>query len=48
MGGSVELPQVWAFQADDRALSVPRPVVCTTEGDSGIFADLVEYAGYEG
>jgi FtsP/CotA-like multicopper oxidase with cupredoxin domain len=32
MGGPVELPQVWAFQADDRAPSVPGPILRTTEG----------------
>ncbi len=33
MGGPVELPRVWAFQADDREPSVPGPVVRTTEGE---------------
>jgi FtsP/CotA-like multicopper oxidase with cupredoxin domain len=33
MGGPVELPRVWAFQADDRAPSVPGPVLRTTEGE---------------
>ena len=32
MGGPVKLPRVWAFQADDRAPSVPGPVIRTTEG----------------
>uniref|UniRef100_A0A8A2VJD9 Multicopper oxidase domain-containing protein n=1 Tax=Haloterrigena alkaliphila TaxID=2816475 RepID=A0A8A2VJD9_9EURY len=33
MGGPVELPQVWAFQADDRDPSVPGPIIRTTEGN---------------
>ncbi|QLD90843.1 multicopper oxidase domain-containing protein [Natronomonas salina] len=33
MGGPVELPQVWAFQADDRTPSVPGPIIRTTEGE---------------
>lgn len=33
MGGPVELPRVWAFQADDRPPSVPGPVIRTTEGN---------------
>ena len=33
MGGPVELPQVWAFQADDRDPSVPGPILRTTEGE---------------
>jgi len=33
MGGPVELPRVWAFQADDGALSVPAPILRTTEGE---------------
>jgi FtsP/CotA-like multicopper oxidase with cupredoxin domain len=33
MGGPVELPEVWAFQADDRQPSVPGPVLRTTEGN---------------
>jgi len=33
MGGPVELPQVWAFQADDREPSVPGPILRTTEGE---------------
>jgi FtsP/CotA-like multicopper oxidase with cupredoxin domain len=33
MGGPVELPRVWAFQADDRDPSVPGPVLRTTEGE---------------
>ena len=33
MGGPVELPQVWAFAADDRAPSVPGPILRTTEGN---------------
>ena len=33
MGGPVELPRVWAWQADDRAPSVPGPVLRTTEGE---------------
>jgi FtsP/CotA-like multicopper oxidase with cupredoxin domain len=33
MGGPVELPRVWAFQADDRTPSVPGPVIRTTEGE---------------
>ncbi|WP_410765552.1 multicopper oxidase domain-containing protein [Haloferax sp. DFSO60] len=32
MGGPVEFPQVWAFQADDGAPSVPAPILRTTEG----------------
>jgi FtsP/CotA-like multicopper oxidase with cupredoxin domain len=34
MGGPVELPRVWAFQADDRDPSVPGPVLRTTEGEA--------------
>jgi FtsP/CotA-like multicopper oxidase with cupredoxin domain len=33
MGGPVELPRVWAFQADDRDPSVPGPIVRTVEGE---------------
>ncbi|WP_128478785.1 multicopper oxidase domain-containing protein [Halorussus pelagicus] len=33
MGGPVQLPRVWAFQADDRAPSVPGPILRTTEGE---------------
>ena len=33
MGGPVELPKVWAWQADDRAPSVPGPVIRTEEGE---------------
>ncbi|WP_416841297.1 multicopper oxidase domain-containing protein [Haloferax sp. DFSO52] len=33
MGGPVEFPQVWAFQADDGAPSVPGPILRTTEGN---------------
>ncbi|AZH24460.1 multicopper oxidase domain-containing protein [Haloplanus aerogenes] len=33
MGGPVELPRVWAWQADDRAPSVPGPIIRTTEGE---------------
>jgi len=33
MGGPVELPRVWAFQADDRQPSVPGPILRTTEGE---------------
>jgi halocyanin-like protein len=33
MGGPVELPRIWAFQADDRAPSIPRPTLRTTEGE---------------
>jgi len=33
MGGPVELPQVWAFRADDREPSVPGPILRTTEGE---------------
>jgi FtsP/CotA-like multicopper oxidase with cupredoxin domain len=33
MGGPVELPRVWAFQAEDRAPSVPGPIIRTTEGE---------------
>jgi FtsP/CotA-like multicopper oxidase with cupredoxin domain len=33
MGGPVELPRVWAFQADDRTPSVPGPVIRTKEGE---------------
>ncbi|WP_276255833.1 multicopper oxidase domain-containing protein [Halomontanus rarus] len=33
MGGPVELPRVWAFQADDREPSVPGPILRTTEGN---------------
>ncbi|MGZ0748575.1 multicopper oxidase domain-containing protein [Haloparvum sp. AD34] len=34
MGGPVEFPRVWAFQADDHDPSVPGPVLRTTEGNS--------------
>ncbi|MFC7098908.1 multicopper oxidase domain-containing protein [Halobaculum marinum] len=33
MGGPIELPRVWAFQADDRDPSVPGPILRTTEGN---------------
>ncbi|WP_148416120.1 multicopper oxidase domain-containing protein [Haloferax sp. KTX1] len=33
MGGPVELPQVWAFSADDGNPSVPGPILRTTEGN---------------
>jgi len=33
MGGPVELPQVWAFSADDGDPSVPGPILRTTEGE---------------
>ncbi|MFB6121014.1 MAG: multicopper oxidase domain-containing protein [Halobacteriaceae archaeon] len=33
LGGPVQLPRVWAFQADDREPSVPGPVLRTTEGE---------------
>lgn len=33
MGGPVELPAVWAWQADDRTPSVPGPVIRTVEGE---------------
>ncbi|MFC6975986.1 multicopper oxidase domain-containing protein [Halomicroarcula sp. GCM10025709] len=33
MGGPVELPQVWAFKADDGSPSVPGPILRTTEGE---------------
>jgi len=33
MGGPVELPRVWAWQADDRSPSVPGPIIRTTEGE---------------
>jgi len=33
MGGPVELPEVWAFQADDGDPSVPGPILRTTEGN---------------
>jgi len=33
LGGPVELPRVWAFQADDREPSVPGPILRTTEGE---------------
>ncbi|MFC7215731.1 multicopper oxidase domain-containing protein [Saliphagus sp. GCM10025334] len=33
MGGPIEFPQVWAFQADDREPSVPGPILRTTEGN---------------
>ena len=33
MGGPVELPRVWAFQADDRTPSVPGPIIRTEEGE---------------
>ncbi|MFD1600042.1 multicopper oxidase domain-containing protein [Halobellus rarus] len=33
MGGPVELPQVWAFQAGDGDPSVPGPILRTTEGN---------------
>ncbi|WP_311173720.1 multicopper oxidase domain-containing protein [Halobellus ordinarius] len=33
MGGPVELPQVWAFQAGDGDPSVPGPILRTTEGE---------------
>ncbi|MXR21163.1 multicopper oxidase domain-containing protein [Halobacterium bonnevillei] len=33
MGGPVQLPRVWAFQAGDGAPSVPGPIVRTKEGE---------------
>ncbi len=33
MGGPVELPRVWAFQADDLDPSVPGPILRTTKGE---------------
>ena len=33
MGGPVELPEVWAFAADDGDPSVPAPILRTTEGN---------------
>ena len=33
MGGPIELPQVWAFKADDGPASVPGPILRTTEGN---------------
>ncbi len=33
MGGPVNIPQVWAFQADDGDPSVPGPILRTTEGN---------------
>lgn len=33
MGGPVEFPTVWAFQADDGDPSVPGPILRTTEGN---------------
>jgi FtsP/CotA-like multicopper oxidase with cupredoxin domain len=33
MGGPVEFPRVWAFQADDGEPSVPGPILRTTEGE---------------
>ncbi|WP_323172770.1 multicopper oxidase domain-containing protein [Natrialba sp. PRR66] len=33
MGGPVELPKVWAFQADEGEPSVPGPILRTTEGN---------------
>ncbi|KTG21243.1 multicopper oxidase domain-containing protein [Haloferax profundi] len=33
MGGPIEFPQVWAFQADDGKPSVPGPILRTTEGN---------------
>ncbi len=33
MGGPVDLPATWAFQADDREPSVPGPILRTTEGE---------------
>jgi len=33
MGGPVQLPRVWAFQADDGSPSVPGPILRTTEGN---------------
>ncbi|WP_246985891.1 multicopper oxidase domain-containing protein [Halorientalis marina] len=34
MGGPIELPRVWAFQADDRQPSVPGPILRAQEGDT--------------
>ncbi len=34
MGGPVDLPEVWAFQADDREPSVPGPILRAQEGDT--------------
>ncbi|MFC6724458.1 multicopper oxidase domain-containing protein [Halobium palmae] len=33
MGGPIEFPQVWAFQANDGTPSVPGPILRTTEGN---------------
>jgi len=33
MGGPIDLPQVWAFGADDKPPSVPGPILRTTEGE---------------
>ncbi len=33
MGGPVDLPRTWAFQADDGDPSVPGPILRTTEGE---------------
>ncbi len=43
MGGPVELPQVWAFSADDGPPSVPGPILRTTEGeDMEVTLDLTD------
>jgi FtsP/CotA-like multicopper oxidase with cupredoxin domain len=34
MGGPVEFPRVWAWQADDNDPSVPGPILRTTEGNA--------------
>ncbi|MFB6178613.1 MAG: multicopper oxidase domain-containing protein [Halorientalis sp.] len=34
MGGPIELPEVWAFKADDREPSVPGPILRAQEGDT--------------
>mgnify|MGYP000515991585 CR=1 FL=1 len=34
MGGPIEFPQVWAFQADDGEPSVPGPILRATEGQT--------------
>ena len=34
MGGPIELPQVWAFRADDGEPSVPGPILRATEGQT--------------
>ncbi|MFD1589137.1 multicopper oxidase domain-containing protein [Halorientalis brevis] len=34
MGGPINLPEVWAFKADDREASVPGPILRAQEGDT--------------